>query len=282
MKIKRPSVLKELIFSEIKKKLKRDFILESPKDKNLAHFATPLAFSLAKELKKSPEAIAQELAGELGGLACFEKVEALKGYLNVRLSKAFLNSLANKALESPQNFTKGEEQNQSFLLEYVSANPTGPLHIGHARGAVWGDTLARLAGHLGFRFDTEYYINDAGNQIELLGLSLFYKVKSLHFNEEVKYPQDCYQGEYIEDLAKEAFLHFGKDFFKKENLPVLAGWAKDKMLEIIVKNLAQARIKIQNYVSETSFYSDLDPTLQALKKHQGAYEKDGKIWLLLL
>ncbi len=271
--------MKELIFDEIKKVLKRDFILENPKDKKLAHFATPLAFSLAKELKSSPLQIAEELANKFQNNECFEKVEALKGYLNFKLSRDFLNTLANKALKDPHNFTKGTKQNQSFLLEYVSANPTGPLHIGHARGAIFGDTLARLARHLGFKFDTEYYINDAGNQIELLGFSLFYKVKILHFSENLEYPKECYQGEYIDDLAKEALLHFEKDFFKKQNVPTLALWAKDKMLKLIVKNLAQARIKIDNYVSERSFYNALEPTLKDLKEHKGSYEKDGKIWL---
>ncbi|WP_276882286.1 arginine--tRNA ligase [Campylobacter cuniculorum] len=271
--------MKELIFEEIKKILKRDFILENPKDKNLAHFATPLAFTLAKELKKAPLLIAQELAEKFQNNACFEKVEAVKGYLNFKISKDFLNALANSALKEPQNFTKGKKQKQSFLLEYVSANPTGPLHIGHARGAIFGDTLARLARHLGFKFDTEYYINDAGNQIYLLGLSVFYKVKILHFKQNLEYPQDCYQGEYIEDLAQEAFLHFDKDFFKEENINLLADWAKDKMLEVIVKNLEQARIKIENYVSEKSYYNALDSTLQILKKHKGIYEKEGKIWL---
>ena len=191
---------------------------------------------MAKELKKAPLLIAQELAEKFQNNACFEKVEAVKGYLNFKISKDFLNTLANSALKEPQNFTKGKKQKQSFLLEYVSANPTGPLHIGHARGAIFGDTLARLARHLGFKFDTEYYINDAGNQIHLLGLSVFYKVKILHFKQNLEYPQDCYQGEYIEDLAQEAFLHFDKDFFKEENINLLADWAKDKMLEVIVKN----------------------------------------------
>ncbi|MCH5336939.1 MAG: arginine--tRNA ligase [Campylobacter sp.] len=272
--------MKELIFDEIKKVLKQDFVLENPKDKNLAHFATPLAFSLAKELKKAPMLIAQELADKFQNNACFEKVEALKGYLNFRISKDFLNTLATKALKNPQNFTKGENQKQSFLLEYVSANPTGPLHIGHARGAIFGDTLARLAKHLGFKFDTEYYINDAGNQIYLLGLSVFCKAKITHFKEDLEYPQDCYQGEYIEDLAKEAVLNYEKEFFKEEkNIPILATWAKDKMLEVIVKNLEQARIKIENYVSERSYYNALDKTLQSLKEHGGIYEKEGKIWL---
>ncbi|HEE9007294.1 TPA: arginine--tRNA ligase, partial [Campylobacter jejuni] len=137
--------MKSIIFNEIKKILECDFALENPKDKNLAHFATPLAFSLAKELKKSPMLIASDLASKFQNHDCFELVEAVNGYLNFRISKTFLNELANQALTNPNDFTKGEKKQESFLLEYVSANPTGPLHIGHARGAVFGDTLTRLA-----------------------------------------------------------------------------------------------------------------------------------------
>ncbi|MDX2322771.1 arginine--tRNA ligase [Campylobacter hepaticus] len=271
--------MKSIIFNEIKKVLNYDFVLENPKDKNLAHFATPLAFSLAKELKKSPVLIADDLASQFKNHFCFEKVETLNGYLNFKISKTFLNELATKALKNPHNFAKGEKKQKSFLLEYVSANPTGPLHIGHARGAVFGDTLARLARHLGYKFDTEYYVNDAGNQIYLLGLSIFLAVKENILKEDVRYPQEYYKGEYILDLAKEAFDNFGKEFFNEENISTLSYWAKDKMLVLIKQNLEQAKIKIDTYASERSYYKDLNTTLNTLKKHKGIYEQEGKIWL---
>ncbi|ECK8041424.1 arginine--tRNA ligase [Campylobacter jejuni] len=271
--------MKSIIFNEIKKILECDFALENPKDKNLAHFATPLAFSLAKELKKSPMLIASDLASKFQNHDCFESVEAVNGYLNFRISKTFLNELANQALTNPNDFTKGEKKQESFLLEYVSANPTGPLHIGHARGAVFGDTLTRLARHLGYKFHTEYYVNDAGNQIYLLGLSILLSVKESILHENVEYPEQYYKGEYIADLAKEAFEKFGKEFFSEENIPSLADWAKDKMLVLIKQNLEQAKIKIDNYVSERSYYDALNATLESLKEHKGIYEQEGKIWL---
>ncbi|EPP4226474.1 arginine--tRNA ligase [Campylobacter coli] len=271
--------MKNIIFNEIKKILECDFALENPKDKNLAHFATPLAFSLAKELRKSPISIANELAAKFQEHSYFDKVEALNGYLNFRLSKTFLNELANKALQNPNEFSKGEDKTESFLLEYVSANPTGPLHIGHARGAVFGDTLARVAKHLGYKFDTEYYVNDTGNQIYLLGLSIFLSIKESILKEEVEYPEQYYKGDYITDLAKEAYEHFSQDFFSEENIPALADWAKDKMLVFIKDNLSQANIQIDTYASERSYYGALEATLSALKEHGGVYEQEGKIWL---
>ncbi|MEB2787539.1 arginine--tRNA ligase [Campylobacter upsaliensis] len=271
--------MKNVVYEEIYKILGRDFILENPKDKALAHFATPLAFSLAKEFKKAPALIAADLALKFEDHFYFEKVEAVNGYLNFRLSKAFLDILAKKALKQPDEFGKGKAKNESFLLEYVSANPTGPLHIGHARGAIFGDTLARVARHLGYKFDTEYYVNDAGNQIDLLGLSVLSKVKILCLNEELEYPENAYKGEYIDDLAREAFANFEKDFFTMDNVSNLAFWAKDKMLDLIKKNLAQANIIIDHYVSERSYYNALEDTIRSLKAHGGVYERDYKIWL---
>ncbi|TQR30925.1 arginine--tRNA ligase [Campylobacter sp. MIT 99-7217] len=271
--------MKNVVYEAIKKVLVQDFILESPKDKNLAHFATPLAFSLAKELKKNPKLIAEELALKFDKSFYFESVEAVNGYLNFKLSRAFLNSVATEALKDPSSFCKGEKKDKSFLLEFVSANPTGPLHIGHARGAIFGDTLSRLAKYLGYKFDTEYYVNDAGNQIYLLGLSVLLAVKEHCLVQEVDYPEEYYRGAYIVDLAKEAFENFDKSFFTEENIENLATWAKDKMLILIKKTLEETGIKIDSFVSEKSYYKDLEATLQDLKNHHGIYEKEGKIWL---
>ena len=271
--------MKAQVYKLIKNKLQRDFVLESPKDKNLAHFASPLAFSLAKELKKNPNIIASELALLFEKDENFQSVETLNGYLNFKLSASFLDKLSKKALNSEESFAKGERKKESFLLEFVSANPTGPLHIGHARGAVFGDTLARIARHLGYSFDTEYYINDAGKQIYLLGLSILLCVKDIFLKENPTYPDEYYKGEYIKDLAKEAFSSFEKEYFKEENIENLALWAKDKMLLNIKDTLASAKIYIDKYLSEKTFYNDIQNTINLLEKNKAAYEKDGKIWL---
>lgn len=271
--------MKQDIYKEIDKVLARDFVLESPKDKRLAHFASPLAFSLAKEFKRSPVQIATELADKFKENPCFESVQGVNGYVNFKISKSYLNAFATKALHNPLEFAQGKSKKEKFLLEFVSANPTGPLHIGHARGAIFGDTLTRLARHLGYTFDTEYYINDAGKQIKLLGLSVFLAVKKHCLRQKVIYPDEYYKGEYIVDLAKLAFDEFEADFFTEENIPKLALWAKDKMLEEIKHNLAKAKVSIDRFVSETSYYAQFDQTLAQLKQKGGVYEKEGKIWL---
>ena len=192
-------------------------VLEKPKDRSFGHFATPIAFSLAKELRKSPMIIAEELASSFEEQEMFSEVEAVKGYLNFRLSEKFLNEYATWALENPSEFAKGEHSGK-ILLEFVSANPTGPLHIGHARGAVYGDTLLRLGRHLGYDITAEYYVNDAGNQIDLLGLSLQLEGRSSILGEDVEYPESYYRGEYLSELAKEAKGFSKMNLAKKSSL----------------------------------------------------------------
>ena len=252
-------------------------MLEKPKDRSFGHFATPIAFSLAKELRKSPMIIAEELASSFENEEMFSEVEATKGYLNFRLSEKFLNEYATWALENPSEFAKGEHKGK-ILLEFVSANPTGPLHIGHARGAVYGDTLLRMGRHLGYEITAEYYVNDAGNQIDLLGLSIQLEGRSTLLGEDVEYPESYYRGEYLTELAKEAMELFGEDVFKDESRQKeLALWAKDKVMEIIVKDLEDINIRFDTFVSEASLYDKWDEVMKKLG--DGLYEKDGKIYL---
>ena len=271
--------MKSIVTDEIKKYISDDFVLEKPKDKNLAHYATPLAFSLAKRLKKSPVMIANDLADKFKDSEIFE-VSALNGYINFKLKQNFLNDLAKNAIENPENFAKGGAKAEKILLEYVSANPTGPLHIGHVRGAVFGDTLARVGRHIGKDIATEYYINDAGNQIDLLGISISLRAREDLFGEDVEYPEAYYRGDYILDIAKAANAKFGKEIFYDESRnSELAQFGKDIVLDLIKRNLADAQIFIENWASEKSYYDKLDETLARLKSCGGIYEQDGKIWL---
>ncbi|NLK66037.1 MAG: arginine--tRNA ligase [Campylobacteraceae bacterium] len=271
--------MKEIVYKSIKDVLNIDFVLEKPKDKSLAHYATPVAFSLAKEFRKAPKAIADEMALKFSDSEVFE-VSALNGYLNFRLKAKFLDEISTTSLKDASNFAKSESKNNTILLEYVSANPTGPLHIGHVRGAVYGDTLARVGRHIGHDITTEYYINDAGNQVEMLGLSILLAGKEKYLNESVEFIENTYKGEYIYDLADEANKEFGSDVFKDDtNALKLSVWGKDRMLELIKQNLADANIYIENWVSEKSFENDLEPTLAKLEKTGGVYREDGKVWI---
>jgi len=270
--------LKRRVYEVLQKHIDHPIVLEKPKDRNFGHYATPIAFSLAKVLRRNPMQIAEELAEKLRQEEMFEKVDALKGYVNIKLSQNFLNKYAVWALNNEDDFGKGEEKSR-ILLEFVSANPTGPLHIGHARGAVWGDVLARIGNHIGYKIDREYYVNDAGNQIYLLGLSVYLAGRET-LGLDVEWPDEYYRGEYIVDLAKKAVETLGADKFKDESsIEEISEWAKDQMLEIINKNLSEVGIWFDYYVSEKSLYSRWDEVFEKLTKANAVYEKDGKWWL---
>jgi len=270
--------LKRRVQQELQKVLQKDIVLEKPREKKFGHYATPIAFSLAKELRKSPMIIADEIAKSFEESSIFEKVEPIKGYVNFKLSESFLDEYATWALKNEDRFATAQE-GEKILLEFVSANPTGPLHIGHARGAVIGEALSRIGRRLGNEIVKEYYINDAGRQIHLLGLSIYLSVKEL-LGENVKWPQEFYRGDYIKELAKEALGQFGEEAFEDSDvIEELSEWGKDRMMEVITENLEEVGIEFDSFVSEKSLYDRWDEVLEILKKHGAIYEKDGKLWL---
>lgn len=273
------------IISEI---VGQEVVLELPKNKDFGHIATPIAFSLAKIKKLPPTQIAQEICAKLESKAEFSKVSQVNGYINLTLSAEFFHHCIQSAFEN--TLTQKKSQQEKILLEYVSANPTGPLHIGHARGAVYGDSLKRVGEYLGKNITTEYYINDAGAQMDKLAYSL--ALSGLRILEASPLPQilleaeeagETYKGEYIAKAAQEAISHFGKDFFLPKNiisnLEQLKDFGKNLMLEIIKTDLERLHICFDNFVSEKSLYTQWEDTLKELKSNNGVYDKDSKIWL---
>ena len=272
--------MQNIVKEFIEKKLEKSIVLEKPKDSSLGHFATPVAFSLAKELKKSPMILADELVLKLENSELFEKIEAVKGFINFTLSKSFIEKLTNEALEKKDDFAKGDKKDEKILLEYVSANPTGPLHIGHARGAVFGDTLYKVGKYLGYDITTEYYINDAGAQMQLLGISVSLAARDFIFKEKVKYPESYYRGEYLIEIAEKIIEKYGKDIIYDESrFEEMAIFAKDIVMQIIIKDLGDLGINFQNFVSEKSLYGSWDKTKEVLEKNGSLYTKDEKVYL---
>ena len=269
--------MKQRVSALLRDKFNTDVVLEKPKDRSFGHFATPIAFSLAKELRKSPMAIAEEIADSFGEESMFSAVESVKGYINFRLSEHFLDEYASWALSHPDEYGCADKKGK-ILLEFVSANPTGPLHIGHTRGAVYGDTMLRLGRHLGYDITAEYYVNDAGNQIDLLGVSLQLEGRSALLGEEVEWPEKYYRGEYLSDLAKEALEQFGADALRDESRQKeLALWAKDKILAQIVESLKAINVHFDTFVSEASLYDEWDRVMA--KMGHGVYESEGKTFI---
>jgi arginyl-tRNA synthetase len=270
--------LKQYVLNLLQDRFDVAVVLEKPKDKSFGHFATPMAFALAKSLRKSPMIIADDIAKELEDEPIFSAVEAVKGYINFRLSDEFLNDYATQSLENEADFAKGNQEGK-VLLEFVSANPTGPLHIGHARGAIYGDTLLRLGRHLGYDITAEYYVNDAGNQMDLLGVSIILEAQSTFLNQNPEFPESFYRGEYMTDLASLARSEFGDEIFVEENIMKLALWGKDKVMDIVTGTLGDTNIHFDTFVSEASLYSDWDRVLEKLKTTDAIFEEEGKLWL---
>jgi len=272
--------LQAFVKEYIEQKLDIKIVLEKPKDRSLGHFATPVAFSLAKELRKNPMMIAEDLASKFQNDEIFEDVQSIKGFINFKLSQNFLSQHIDEALSLGDSFAKGKANGEKILLEYVSANPTGPLHIGHARGAVFGDALLRVGKYLGYDIQSEYYVNDAGAQMQLLATSLNLVGREHILNETVEYPEQFYRGDYLLDIAKDCVEKYGQDVFndasKEEEL---AQFAKDKVLEIIKKDMLDLGISFDNYISEKSLYDSWEPTRKVLEDTGSLYMKDEKLWI---
>ena len=269
--------MQNTVKKHIEEVLDRVVVLEKPKDITLGHFATPVAFSLAKELRKNPMMIAEDLAGKFENSTIFESVVAIKGFVNFKLSNDFLTSQIDTALSLQEEFAKGETKNEKILLEFVSANPTGPLHIGHARGAVFGDALFKVGKYLGYDVTSEYYVNDAGAQMQLLATSLNLAAKEYILKEEVEYPEQFYRGDYLIDIAQKCVELYGKDVFNDPSKDEeLALFAKDEVLKIIKKDMADLGVSFDNYVSEKSLYVNWESTKAVLESNGSIYNKDGK------
>ena len=269
--------MQNIVKEYIQQKLDREVVLEKPKDISLGHFATPVAFSMAKELRKNPMMIATELVKNFENSDIFEEVTAVKGFVNFKLSNSFLSSRINSALELQEDFAKGSKKNQSILLEFVSANPTGPLHIGHARGAVFGDALLRVGKYLGYDITSEYYVNDAGAQMNLLGLSAYLAGRETILKVPVEYPEKYYRGDYLFDIARLCEEKFGKEIFEDASRDdELALFAKDEVLALIKSDMMDLGIEFDNYISEKSLYPNWDETKSVLESTGSIYNKDGK------
>ncbi|MCA9401464.1 MAG: arginine--tRNA ligase, partial [Candidatus Omnitrophica bacterium] len=184
--------------------------LEVPSDKRHGHFSSNIALKSARYFKKSPMQIAQYLVPKIeeqlegyGQLGCVERIEVKNpGFINFFLSTDALSALLKSIIGEGDQYGKNDiGRGEKVQIEFVSANPTGPLSIAHARQAAVGDALGNILGFIGFDVTKEYYVNDGGNQINILGKSIYLRALQ-HFGEPVDFPEECYQGEYIADMAK--------------------------------------------------------------------------------
>ena len=227
---------------------------EKPKKKEYGDMATNVSFLLAKELRKNPAEISKNIAEKLSKLEEFEKVEPIGGFLNFRFSGKFYSKLLEEIVETDY-YVSNVGNGQKVLLEYVSANPTGPLHVGHGRGAVVGDVLYRVMKLTNFNVEREFYINDAGRQVKLLGLSIYLRAKELA-GEKVELPEDAYRGEYIVELAKDLVKEKPEilKMNEEEGTKIAQEFGVKKLLEKIKSDLKAIGVEFDNWFSEKSLY----------------------------
>ena len=231
--------------------------VEPPRDAAHGDMATNAAMVLAKPAKMNPRAIAEALAGNLQADPQIALAElAGPGFLNMRLVANVWQGVVKAALSDPAYGKSKLGQGQKMMVEYVSANPTGPLHVGHTRGAVFGDALARLLDYAGFDVTKEYYINDGGAQVDVLARSVYLRYLEAH-GQEVAFEDGTYPGDYLipvgqalKDKVGDQFVDKGEQFWLEE----IREFATEAMMDLIREDLAQLGVTMDNFFSEKSLY----------------------------
>jgi arginyl-tRNA synthetase len=259
--------------------------LEPPKDEKFGDLASNLAMMLTKQAKTSPRSIAEEIRTSL--LADCPEIETIDiagpGFLNFFFKRDFwLATISQVASRKEAYGTTKLGTPMKVQVEYVSANPTGPLHIGHGRGAAIGDSLTRILRATGHEVQTEYYLNDAGRQMLMLGNSVWIRLKQLA-GQDVALPDESYKGEYIRDIAADILADKGQSFLdtpEDEAVEYCKDVAVDEILTGIKEDLTNFRVEHQNWFSEKSLVNDgiVEKTLADLKAKGLAYDKDGALW----
>lgn len=262
------------------------FVLEVPKDKSHGDLATNAAMQLTKIAKRNPRQIAEAIIENLDSQsASIEKAEiAGPGFINFTLSKSYLYPVIALVHEQGDNYGRIETgKGQKVEVEFVSANPTGSLHLGHARGAAVGDALCNVLDFAGYEVTREYYINDAGNQVNNLSKSIEARYLQ-ELGQEAEMPEDGYHGEDIKGFAKELVAEKGDSLLTMapgDRAALLRNYGLEKELDKIKRDLARFRVSFDIWYSETSLYENgqVLRALDQLRDRGEVYEQDGATWL---
>ena len=257
-----------------------NIVIETPKNTINGDYSTNIALVLTKIMHKNPMEIAESIKDNISNII-IDKIEIAKpGFINIFLSKERLQSEINNIIKSNKEYGKSNiGLSKKINIEYVSANPTGTLHIGHARGAAYGDNLSRIMNYCGYDVTREYYINDAGNQMNNLGISIKERYKEV-CGLECNLPEDGYHGKEIIALAKSIYEQYGNskldesiEYFKQEGLKVL--------LDQIKKDLDIFRVNFDVFTSEQSLYDRglVEKVIETIKKKDECYINEDALWL---
>ena len=310
------SQILEDLYSQIEPEVKNLKIsIQDNKEKEHGDLATNIAMVLAKPLKKNPKEIAEEIKQNFVLDEKIIKIEvAGPGFLNFFLSKDSHGEILEQIQKENKDFGKSGSKQSKVLIEYVSSNPTGPLHVGHGRGAVFGSVLSSLLEEAGFEVDQEYYVNDFGRQMNILATSAWIRYCQL-FSSEIKMMQQGYQGDYLIPIAKKLKDEKSDSLFKieesliqklnsedqddeftdqlveslrvilKEEFQYIREFALSEILHLIKADLEQCGVHHNAWFSESSLYgndgstdSKVDGSIEELKSRGFIYEEGGAIW----
>ena len=262
-------------------------MVERPRDPKMGDYSTNIAMRLAKSLHKKPVDIANELIEVLKKnlTEASEVSVAGPGFINFKINESALSACINQIIDAGKDYGKSEfGKHEKLLVEYVSANPTGDLHCGHARGAAWGDALCRILSEAGFDVTREYYVNDAGNQIDMLAESMYSRYCEL-FGVEYPLPENGYHAQDIVEVAKKIKELDGDKWLNKDRSEWVE-YFKDEGIEMkldaIRKDLDLFRVHFDSWMHERFFYQDnaarINQCIESLKQKGLTYEKDGALW----
>lgn len=259
--------------------------VEFPKREEWGDLSSNIAMAIAKKERKSPRDVADLLAAELkSSYPFFEQIDiAPPGFLNFTLSKDCWNSVLTEIEKQGDRYGQSRiGQGRRVLLEFVSANPTGPLHMGHGRGAALGEALGRLLRAAGYDVEREFYINDAGRQMKLLAASVYARYRELE-GQEIDFPEDGYYGAYIKDLSQSIREQVGSTLLDlpPEEAQVRCGqMAYKTLLDEIKHDLSEFGIHFETWFSEASLFSTgkIQDALNDLEQRDLVFRKDGAVW----
>lgn len=259
--------------------------IEEPKIESQGDFSTNIAMKMSKIQKMPPRKIAEAIISAIEDPEqILEKHEiAGPGFINFFIRNESWYPFLKKIHEKGNDYGSSNiGQGKKVQVEFVSANPTGPLHVGHGRGAAVGDSMANILSCCGYDVQKEYYVNDSGRQIRTLGLSVFLRYREI-FGQPLDFPKDCYQGDYIKDIAKSLQTEIGRDLLdqnEEDAIDRCAKYAASIILDGIKTDLLDFRVTFDRWYSEQSLFDSqkVDIILKELKEKNIIYEKDGANW----
>lgn len=260
------------------------FNLEKPKQKKFGDISTNIALQLAAVLKANPKDIAQQIISFIKKNSKFIKKSEIAGpgFLNFFITESSIYSQLEELLDQKENYGKSNiGQGKKTQVEFISANPTGPLTIGHGRGAVLGDTISRLLEEVGYKVIREYYYNDAGRQMRILGESVRLRYLQL-LGEPIEFPDDYYQGAYIKDIAHKILQEKGDTLKDANDIQFFKEKAESEVFADIKKTINRLKFKMDVYYNENSLYQSgkLDEVINMLQDRNLVEKSEGATWFL--